>query len=269
MEAKLEAPPPPELVQPREMPRIEPRAVAPKPVVSTGKFENTVASLRPAAPGTGGQEKLKTGAFSTGSSATPNSLLPASKVQTGGFGDPNGIPATGDGKHRVNIAAVGSFDLPAGPGYGNGTGGAKGARAVVISSGFGNGVATGSGGNGGIPGGGVRSAGFAASVPKAAPAPKPRAVEPQGELLPVEVISKPQPVYTAAARQKKIEGEVLLEVVFEAGGTVRVLRVVQGLGHGLDEAAVRAAEGIRFRPARRGGNPVNSTAKLHIIFQLA
>lgn len=67
----------------------------------------------------------------------------------------------------------------------------------------------------------------------------------------------------------KLEGEVLLEVVFSASGHIEVKRVVRGLGHGLDEAAIRAAEQIKFKPATRGGAPVDSTATLHIVFQLA
>jgi TonB family protein len=271
VEAKLEAPPPTVLPQPREMPRFErPQPIAPQPAVQVGNFEKPMTANRAEQLKTG-QEKLKTGMFSTGSSATPNSTLAASKVQTGGFGDPNGIPATGDNKHRVNIAAVGSFDLPGGPGYGNGTGGARGARAVVVSGGFGNGVATGNGGNGGnasSPGGGVQQGGFA-TVRAPSAEHKPRVEETAPELLPVEVLSKPNPVYTAEARQQKIEGEVLLEVVFEAAGTVRVVRVLNGLGHGLDEAAIRAAQQIHFKPARRAGAAVDSPAKLHIIFQLA
>ena len=47
------------------------------------------------------------------------------------------------GKAAVNIAQAGGFDMPTGPGNGNGTGGAKGARGVVASTGFGSGVATG------------------------------------------------------------------------------------------------------------------------------
>jgi hypothetical protein len=45
--------------------------------------------------------------------------------------------------------------------------------------------------------------------------------------------------------------------------------VVRGLGHGLDENAIRAAEQIRFKPASQNGQPTDSTAVLHIIFQLA
>ena len=59
-----------------------------------------------------------------------------------------------------------------------------------------------------------------------------------------------------------------LEVLFTTGGQVRVIRVIQGLGHGLDEQAVRAAQQIKFKPALHEGQPVDSTAVVHIIFQL-
>jgi hypothetical protein len=48
-----------------------------------------------------------------------------------------------------------------------------------------------------------------------------------------------------------------------------VLRVIQGLGYGLDEAAVAAAQQIRFRAAIEDGQPVDSTAVVHIRFELA
>jgi TonB family protein len=86
---------------------------------------------------------------------------------------------------------------------------------------------------------------------------------------PVEIQFKPKPVYSAEAQRLRIEGEVELEIVFEASGTLRVLRVVRGLGHGLDENAMAAARGIRFRPAQSGGRPIDSTAVVHIVFQLA
>jgi TonB family protein len=66
-----------------------------------------------------------------------------------------------------------------------------------------------------------------------------------------------------------LEGEVLLDVVFTASGQVRVLRVVRGLGHGLDESALRAAQQIRYRPALRDGRPTDSNAVVHIVFALA
>ncbi len=90
-----------------------------------------------------------------------------------------------------------------------------------------------------------------------------------GRLTPVEILFKPKPAFTADARAKHIEGEVVLEVQFNAAGNVRVLGVVRGLGHGLDETAVAAAQGIRFRPAMRDGAAVDSSALVHILFQLA
>jgi len=86
---------------------------------------------------------------------------------------------------------------------------------------------------------------------------------------PVEILSKPKPVYTDEARGRRIEGEVLLQVLFAASGQVHVLATVRGLGFGLDENAVAAAEAIRFRPAERAGVGADSTAVVHIVFQLA
>ena len=137
-----------------DLPEVKPQAAKPAPAFPT------VAVARPSPKPS---PQVKTGAFSTGSSATPTAVLDARKVQTGGFGDPNGVPAGNNTSGRVNIAALGSFDLPQGPGYGNGTGGSRGVRAVVISSGFGNGVATGTGG--GRRGGTFKQAGFTNSEP--------------------------------------------------------------------------------------------------------
>jgi TonB family protein len=58
-------------------------------------------------------------------------------------------------------------------------------------------------------------------------------------------------------------------LVFLASGTVQVNHVVKGLGHGLDEAAIRAAQQIKFKPALQGGVPVDFPATVHIVFQLA
>jgi TonB family protein len=86
---------------------------------------------------------------------------------------------------------------------------------------------------------------------------------------PIEILVKPKPAYTEEARQLRVEGEVMLEVIFTAAGEVRVLRVVRGLGHGLDENAITAARAIRYRPAQRDGKPVDSTGIIRIEFELA
>jgi len=85
----------------------------------------------------------------------------------------------------------------------------------------------------------------------------------------VEIISKPTPGYTEEARQLRLEGEVLLRVQFLTSGEVRVLKVVQGLGHGLDEQAMHAALRIKFKPAEHDGQQIDSEATVHIIFELA
>ena len=210
---------------------------------------------------------VKTNVFSTGSSQAPTIEKPPQQVQTGGFGDPRGV-ATPENKNRpVTIARQGSFDLPVGAGYGSGSGGQHGVRGVVASSGFGDGVAKGDGkgpANHAISEGGfgdAQSADPNQAVPKRAQAP-PR-------IKPAEILSKPVPAYTEEARKLHVEGEVLLEVVFEGSGSIRVVRVVHGLGHGLDESAIKAAQQIRFTPAQRDGQPVDSSGVLHIVFQLA
>src|SRR2546427_1921382 len=217
------------------------------------------------------RQLVKTNVFSTGSSAPPTIARAPQQVQTGGFGDPNGVPARESNGRPVNIAQLGSYDLPSGPGYGNGTGGGRGARGVVASAGFGNGVATGDGsGRVNTSRGTVRQSGFGDAEPTAVSQVRPKAAETAApKLVPAEIISKPTPVYTDEARKMRVEGEVLLEVVFESSGRLHIVRVVRGLGHGLDEAAVRAAEQIRFKPALRNGQPADSTAVLHIVFQLA
>jgi TonB family protein len=86
---------------------------------------------------------------------------------------------------------------------------------------------------------------------------------------PVEIVFKPTPEYTDEARSARIEGTVSLELEFTAAGDVRVLRVVRGLGHGLDEAAQRAALRIRFKPAQSDGRAVDSRATVHITFRLS
>jgi protein TonB len=104
-----------------------------------------------------------------------------------------------------------------------------------------------------------------------APAPKPAAAPPPAPVRadkPVEVLYKPTPAYTDAARAAGVEGEVALDVEFTAAGQVRVLRVVRGLGYGLDEMARQAAERIQFRPATSRGTPVDFRATLTIVFRL-
>ena len=269
--AHLDTPIPENLRLPHRAPKPKVSPEEPKaPKVEMALSKPTLPQTAPAIP----KRLVQTNVFSTGSSATPTIAAAPQRVQTGGFGDPNGVPARPNNTGKpANIAQLGSFDLPAGPGYGNGTGGAKGVRGVVASAGFGNGTALGDGSgriNSSRGNGVVRQAGFGDADAAAVAQPvRPKTAAAAPRIVPAEILSKPTPAYTDEARRARIEGEVLLEVVLEASGHIRVLRVVRGLGHGLDESAVRAAEQISFKPAMRDGQPADSTAVVHIIFQLA
>lgn len=263
LQAKLD-PPATALRMPAPLPKVKVEDTpAPEVKVAERKIDPVPVPV-PAMP----KQIVRTNLFSTGSSAPQTINRAPEKVQTGGFGDPNGVPAKSTQTQAVNIARVGGFDMPTGPGYGNGTGGANGARGVVASTGFGGGVATGNS-RSSAPAT-VRQAGFGdADVPAPPTVQSHPAAQAAARMVPAEILSKPVPSYTPEARAARVEGEVLLEVVFEASGKLRVLKVVRGLGHGLDDAAVHAAEQIRFKPALRDGQPSDSTAVVHIIFQLA
>jgi len=270
---------PPKEVLEKIAPRIiVPNVVLPKKVevadVAAPKIVTPVEFKSPILDKMSGPRVVKAVVTNTfGSSAAPTlpANTPSAKVQTGGFGDPNGVAPNPNAPHsRLGVASVGSFELPSGPGTGNGTGGANGKQGTIASSGFGNGVATGQGGGGrGYGGGQIQNTSFGNATPVADTQPHRRAADEVAPLTPVNVTSKPNPIYTDQARKQRVEGEVLVQVVFTAAGQVQVLRVVRGLGYGLDESAVQAAQKVRFVPAQRNGQPVDSTATLHIVFQLS
>ena len=253
----------PKLIVPREVRREAPRPVeAPQVVVNQFKAPELKIAAGGARP-----QLVHTGDFG-GSSQKPTVNAAVEKVQTGGFGDPNGLKGEGKQGAKLYAAQAGGFDMPAGPGQGNGSGGAKGIKGTVASADFGNGIATGGKGDGRSNGQGVATGGFGSEQVVHA-GPKVVQADSGPASTPVEITFKPNPVYTEEARSLKLEGEVLLEVSFSANGTLHVNRVVRGLGHGLDEAAIAAANKIRFKPALRAGQPVDSTAVVHVTFQMA
>jgi len=234
------------LVVPTQVRKIrEPEPDIKAPEVKTLSATPNLPKLPNAPPA----QVVATNTFATPTNVMPTTAKPAAQVQTGGFGDPNGIPATGDGKHGVNIAAKGNPGLPMGAGFGNGIGGAKGTPGVGIA---GNGT--------------VQSSGFDKQATVSVQRVE---IGASGPASAVEILSKPQPTYTEEGRRRGVEGEVKLEVQFTAAGRAHVLKVLQGLGYGLDEMALRCAEQIKFKPAMHAGQPVDSTAVVHIIFQLA
>jgi len=269
-------PPAPEVVEPVKLnpkqPHIflEPMALQPlvkkvdakapelNPVLEAAKMETPVN--QPKRP----KDDVKVGNLSSGSGAPATVNLPVQKVQTGGFGEMNGLPGKGNLNKMTNVNRLGLPALPGGPGYGNGTGGDKGVRGTVASTGFGNGTA--------IPPpsgkqGTLKRSGFGDQV--VGDAPRKKAASAESGTTPVDILGKPRPEYTAEGRSLKLEGDVVIDLVFRADGTVQVNLVLSGLGHGLDEAAVRAAQQIKFKPGKRDGQPVDFPARVRIEFRLA
>jgi len=82
------------------------------------------------------------------------------------------------------------------------------------------------------------------------------------------ILSKERAKYTEEARQQKIQGTVVLSVIFGADGRIHDIRPVHGLPGGLTEEAIAVAQRIRFNPAVRGGKPVSVRSTIEYNFAL-
>ncbi|MFP2934618.1 energy transducer TonB, partial [Pyxidicoccus sp. 3LG] len=74
--------------------------------------------------------------------------------------------------------------------------------------------------------------------------------------------------YPDEARRAGIEGTVTLSITVDLDGKVVSARVLNGPGHGLDEAARNAILRFRFRPAIKGGEAVSTEMKYSYTFLL-
>jgi TonB family protein len=67
-----------------------------------------------------------------------------------------------------------------------------------------------------------------------------------------------------------LEGNVSLRIRVTSSGTVQVLGVVHGLGHGLDQSAIQATEATRFKPALdNSGHAVDWEGVVLVNFQMS
>lgn len=149
--------------------------------------------------------------------------------------------------HMPNLGVPSNAPLPSAP-PSNGIGSGGG-----IGSGSGGGVGVGHGpgvgaGSGGGMGGGVYKVGGGISAPQA--------------------ISTPDPEYTEEARNDKTQGTCILWMIVDDHGNPRDIRVVRGLGHGLDAKAIEAVKQWRFQPAEKDGHPVNVQISVEVGFRL-
>ena len=74
--------------------------------------------------------------------------------------------------------------------------------------------------------------------------------------------------YPEEARRAGIEGTIQLRIRVEADGTVSEVKVLKGVGYGLDEAASKALKRFKFKPATKGGEAVGTTIVYSYVFDL-
>lgn len=147
--------------------------------------------------------------------------------------DPQEQAGTPEGPASVESAGPGA-PTGAGSGAGAGTGAGDG-------SGLGDGQGGGSGGGPFRPGSGI---------------------------TPPRLLREVKPAYTEAALRAGVTGEVLLEVVVTLAGAVGQVRLVRGLGSGLDQRATDAIRQWRFTPALRHGQPVDVLVEVSVAFSV-
>lgn len=84
---------------------------------------------------------------------------------------------------------------------------------------------------------------------------------------PVE-ISRVQPIYPEAARKARLQGIVILEAIITKDGNVESVRVLRGINPLLDNAAMRAVQQWKYRPATFNGRPVPVYLTVTVTFKL-
>jgi protein TonB len=118
-------------------------------------------------------------------------------------------------------------------------------RGTGLGSGSGSGLGPGSGSN---TGGGVRHIGGGVSPPQA--------------------IYTVEPEFSEEARKAKVTGIVLVNVVVDLNGLPTHVRVVRGVGMGLDEKAIEAVRQYRFKPGMENGKPVLTEVNVEVDFHI-
>ena len=229
------------------------------PQVRTPSFQLSIRSITPQKP------PVELGTLTSETLIDAKVRKPIA-IETGTFGDPEGIKPGRASEVRRAIAQTGEFDAVEGS--------AREKRAPVSSAGRNVRLLTDFGDD---PQGisNVRRHTPVSALPTtafddtnssglSAPTAKQR-----GESHPVEILSKPNPVYSDEARRLRIEGLVILETEFPLDGHVRVLRVIRSVGHGLDEAAIKVAQAIIFKPGIANGIPFVFQGIVQVQFQLA
>ncbi len=144
-----------------------------------------------------------------------------------------------DVKMASSIPQLGVANSPiVGRSMGNGSG-------TGMGSGHGSGLGPGSGGN---TGGGPRRIGGGVSAP--------------------ELLFKVEPEFSEEARKAKVAGNVLVGIWVDTNGNPTHVRVLRGVGMGLDEKAIEAVRQYRFKPGMENGRPVVTEVNIEVNFQI-
>jgi TonB family protein len=269
---KIKMPPPPKIETPKikapepvKVPEIK-AVAAPKPTMEAPAPKRVTPPPAPV--------KVNLGVAMAAS--VPNHDANPTAVRLGQSTNPL-KPLTGPAVSPVNMGVAGM------PGMNRGNTG-NGPRAVAVNMGSGspNGRMGGrdnaarpiDGSAFGVPGG----TGHARAVGPVQVAIQPQIQQPQAMRPQVreaslasapKVTYKPTPVYTEEAKAMHLEGNVSLRIRVTASGGVQVLGVVHGLGHGLDQSAIQAAEATRFKPALdNAGHAIDWEGVVLVNFQM-
>lgn len=136
----------------------------------------------------------------------------------------------------LNLGMPNSPNVGASLGNGRGTG---------LGSGNGGGLGPGYGGN---MGGGIRRIGGGVAAPV--------------------VLFAPEPEFSEEARKAKASGNVLVYLQVDTNGRPMHVRVLRGIGMGLDEKAAEAVSHYKFKPATENGHPVAVEMQVEVNFQI-
>jgi TonB family protein len=153
------------------------------------------------------------------------------------------VTAPADSRTRIGVLEETTVETES---HGSGRGGGAG-TGTGTGLGEGDGAGVGPGSGGGTGGGPFR---------------------PGSGIEPPRLLREVRADYTEDARRRNISGEVVLEIVVRRDGSVGDVRVLQGLGGGLNDRAVQAVRQWRFAPAQRRGTPVDVIVEVAVEFKL-
>lgn len=188
--------------------------------------------------------------------APPTAAGPA-KIDLGNRGVA-GMPSSNTGMGRPTTVNLAGSGTPGGSNRGTGVQAVQGVKLGVT------------GGTGPVNSTGRMAGQVNLGQVTPPPMPKPAGPTTTVQRSAPKVLFKPKPEYTAEAIQMHLEGTVSVRIRVMPDGSVEILGVTSGLGHGLDESAKRAVQATRFEPATDAtGHPIVWDGVVNVAFQLA